>query len=489
MKHRCSTRRVRFVDLFKRLSAAGLAAFFIAATMGTALASNVGTLRGRILDSSSQAPIANARVTIESPATSRTTTSDASGEFVFLSLNPDTYTLHASKAGYDDAAAPGVSVFADQATNYNLALAPTMRTIARVSARTSTSLVHPGTTSDVYSVNSGAIKATSAVGGSGSLNQAYGAIASVPGVNVPSNQQGWYQSVYIRGGDFDQVAYEFDGLPLTRQSDLAPIATLSSLGNQEVQVYTGGTPASSNSSGLAGYINQVIKTGTYPGYLTASLGVGAPAFYHSATVEASGSTPDRLFSYYAGLSGSNQDFRYGDQFNNVSNPLYFYPTAIPSTNSSYHILDGTCGDPTLSTPVPRSELWGGVLAGRELRTSNAIRSRKRLQHSFRPAAQVEFHPRRHSIALRDRRDQHAILQLAERAGSAERCGRVSVSASVPGLRVLYRPAAADARPDQGCLWTVPEQQHVRTRSTDQSEPTRRVAQRLFDREIPVSKEL
>jgi len=41
--------------------------------------------------------------------------------------------------------------------------------------------------------------------------QAYGAIASVPGVNVPTSQAGWYQGVYVRGGDIDQVAYEFDG--------------------------------------------------------------------------------------------------------------------------------------------------------------------------------------------------------------------------------------------------------------------------------------
>jgi len=109
-------------------------------------------------------------------------------------------------------------------------------------------------------VNPAGQKAAQALGGAGSVMQAYGAIASVPGVNVPSTQAGWYQGVYVRGGDIDQVAYEFDGLPVTRQSDLAPITTLTSLGSQEVQVYTGGTPASSNSSGLAGYINQVIKT-------------------------------------------------------------------------------------------------------------------------------------------------------------------------------------------------------------------------------------
>ena len=161
-----------------------------------------------------------------------------------------------------------------------------------------------GVTSDVFSVNAAGQKAASTLAGSGSLTQAYGAIASAPGVNIPSNQQGWYQSVYVRGGDVDQVAYEFDGLPTTRQSDLAPIATLTSLGNQEVQVYTGGTPATSNSSGLAGYINQVIKTGTFPGYADADLGIGGAGV---STIrprsKPAGATPDRLFSYYVGLVG------------------------------------------------------------------------------------------------------------------------------------------------------------------------------------------
>ena len=232
-------------------------------------------------------------------------------------------------------------------------MTPTLKTIGRVGSRNANSQVRPGTTSDLYSVNSSGIKTTVAASGAGSMNQVYGAISSVPGVNVPTNQQGWNQGVYVRGGDYQQVAYEFDGLPLTRQSDLNPIATLSTLGTQEVQIYTGGTAASSNSSGLAGYINQIIKTGTYPGYADLSLGIGAPSFYHAAIAEASGASPDRLFSYYIGFAGANQDYRYDDQFNGASNPLYFYPLAIPTTNSTYNILDGHCAvtkHPSCSAP-------------------------------------------------------------------------------------------------------------------------------------------
>jgi Carboxypeptidase regulatory-like domain/TonB dependent receptor/TonB-dependent Receptor Plug Domain len=324
-----------------RWIAAAVAACVLAASPFAALAGTTGTLRGHVVEAGTQTPIAGAVVVATSPSQVAQTTTDAAGTFSFISLNPDTYTISATKVGYDGASVPGVSIFADQSGTTTVSMNKKLKTIANTMARSSTSLVHSGVTSDVYSVNPAGQKAASTLSGSGSLQQAYGAIASAPGVSIPSNQQGWYQSVYVRGGDSDQVAYEFDGLPMTRQSDLATVGTLSSLGNQEVQIYTGGTPATSNSSGLAGYISQVIKTGTYPGYGSADFGIGAPAFYHNATGEVSGASPDRLFSYYAGFAGTNQTFRYGDQFGGVSDPLYFYPLSVPTKNSTYNILDGS----------------------------------------------------------------------------------------------------------------------------------------------------
>jgi hypothetical protein len=324
-------------------SVVALAVLAILGLPAELIAGTTGTLRGRVVDATTHAPIAGVVVVASSPSQTAQSQTDAAGAFSFISLAPDTYTVNATKAGYEPQSQPGVGVVADQSATVNLSLVTALRTIARTTSRSTQSLVHSGVTSDVYSVNPAGQKAAATLNGSGSLTQAYGAIASAPGVNIPSNQQGWYQSVYIRGGDVDQVAYEFDGIQMTRQSDLAPIGTLTSLGNQEVQVYTGGTPATSNSSGLAGYINQVIKTGTYPGYAAADIGIGGPAFYHQATVEVAGATPDRLFSYYVGLSGTNQTYRYGDQFGGVSDPLYFYPLYVPTDNDVYNILDGSGG--------------------------------------------------------------------------------------------------------------------------------------------------
>ena len=163
------------------------------------------------------------------------------------------------------------------------------------------------------------------MGGGGLINQAYSAISTVPGAYVIPNQSRYYATVNIRGGDYDQVGYEFDGVPVNRSFDNYASSSASSLGNAEVQVYTGANPANSEGQGLAGFINQVIKTGTYPGYATGSLGIGTPTFYHRAAIEIGGSTPDRLFSYYVGIAGSNQAYNYvngnnGSEYDNWLGP-------------------------------------------------------------------------------------------------------------------------------------------------------------------------
>jgi hypothetical protein len=68
-------------------------------------------------------------------------------------------------------------------------------------------------------------------------------------------------------------------------------------------------------------------------------GVGAPTFYHQFSAEASGSTTNHNFTYYLALGGENQDYRYSDQFNGASNPLFFYPLYIPSNNGT--VYDGS----------------------------------------------------------------------------------------------------------------------------------------------------
>jgi len=322
-----------------RLLSLSLLLALVGTTIVPAMAGTTGGLRGRVVDAATNAVVAGVTINAVSPSQSETTRTSASGEFAFISLSPDTYVISAQIQGYD-ASSTTATVLADQVQNVpTFALAKALKTIGSARARAPIGLVRPGATSDVYSVNSAGQAAAAAVGGPGGLNQAYSAIATTPGANVPQGQQGWNQLVYIRGGDYSDVANELDGIPVQRASDYAPITTLASLGSQEVQTYTGGTPPSAEASGLSGFINQVIKTGTFPGYEEFRTGVGAPTFYHQLSVEASGATNNRNFTYYVATGAENQDYRYSDQFNGASNPLFFYPLEVPSNNGT--VYDGS----------------------------------------------------------------------------------------------------------------------------------------------------
>jgi outer membrane receptor protein involved in Fe transport len=293
-----------------------------------ALAGTTGGLSGTVTDETG-APVADASVRASSASQNATARTDRSGHFVFISLAPDTYSISIEKEGYAPVSYAGVTVFADQTQTLAFHMQKALQTIARVTSTAASALVKSGTTSDLYSVNSATAAKVSGLGGGGGLDNAYSAIATMPGAYVPVGQAGWYQNVYIRGGDYDQVGYEVDGVPVNRSFDNYPSNTATSLGQQEVQVYTGASPADSQGQGLAGYINQVIKTGTYPGYASSDLGVGTPTFYHKANVEVGGASPDRNFSYYVGIGGYNQDYRYYNQYNGASLSNSYGPAFTP----------------------------------------------------------------------------------------------------------------------------------------------------------------
>ncbi len=355
-----------------------VASLTIAAFAGTlvpiaAYAGTTGAITGTVTDESG-VPIAAAKVTASSASETVSVLSDASGHYAFVSLMPDEYTMSGDKDGYDPLSVAGVAVFADQTQVITLRMRKTLKTIARVTSQTSGTLVRSGTTSDVYSINSAAQDRASVLGGGGNLNSAYSAIATVPGAYVPTNQAGYNQAVHVRGGDSSEVGYEFDGIPVNRGFDNYPAGSASSLGQTELQVYTGATPANAEAQGLAGFINQVIKTGTYPGYGSLDGTIGSPTFYHSLNVEAGGSTPDRRFSYYVGVGGFNQDHRYIDQWNGeaYANSFGNVVDQCPVPGTPGYVLPPSCftnGAPNLSAggapgfilgPMPWATLASGV---------------------------------------------------------------------------------------------------------------------------------
>jgi hypothetical protein len=283
-----------------------------------ALAGVTGGITGYVRDTDGT-PVAGAKVTASSPSEVTSTTADASGHFSFLSLAPDTYTLAATKSSaYQDTSIAGVSVFADQVQSVSITMRKALLTIASVRSQAASSLVKSSVGGDIYNVDPAQMRKTAALGGGGNLDNAYSAIASVPGLVVGTGGAGWNQAVVVRGNNPWFTGFEYDGVPVNRAFDNYTASTASNLGLQELQVYTGGGPASISSSGTSGFINQVIKTGTFPGYGLLSGGLATEAFYHSARAEAGGASPSRNFSYYVGIGGYDQSYRYIDQSNGAS---------------------------------------------------------------------------------------------------------------------------------------------------------------------------
>ncbi|MBC5822585.1 MAG: TonB-dependent receptor [Candidatus Eremiobacteraeota bacterium] len=309
------------------------------------LAGTTGNLSGTLLDQKTHQPIEGATVTATSASQVASARTDATGRFTILSLNPDTYTVSAEKQGYNPASTPGVTISADQTARVNLTT-ENLRTIARVTTRARANLVQPGVTSDTYNINSAQAAAAAPLGSGGNLNNAYSAIAAAPGVNVPIGGTGWNNNaVYIHGNQSFFTSYEYDGVPVNRAFDNYNSSTESNLGLQQLEVYTGGGPSSSSSAGTSGFINQVIKTGTFPSFGSLDTGYGTGAFYHSLKLEYGGATQNRNFSYYIGASGYNQDLRYVD--NNQAATL-IPPGAeydfIPQEYGSYNVgATGTNG--------------------------------------------------------------------------------------------------------------------------------------------------
>jgi len=343
------------------LATALFAMLGIVAGQGTlVLAGTTGAITGTVVDSATKAPIAGAKVTAASPSQVISTTTDATGHYGLLSLAPDTYTLSIEKTGFEPSSLSGVTVQSDQNLVQQLSTTPVLKTIGSVRSRSATSLVRAGVTSDVYNVTPAQQAAAAPLGGGNNLNAAYSAIASTPGTLVPiSNAPGGQQSVFIRGGDYTQTGYEVDGIPVNRAFDQYAGSPLSNLGNAEVQIYTGGQPADAQANGLAGYVNQVIRTGTYPGFANAQVGVGGPGYYHKFSFETGGATPNRNFSYYLGFLGYNQENRFVDQFNGAN--------LVGTYGSTTNYIARNCGTPNPSVGCyvngPNSNLTGFLPIG------------------------------------------------------------------------------------------------------------------------------
>lgn len=112
-------------SLFRRvLGVCVLSSSLVLSVGAAAMAGTLGGIAGTVTDATTGAPVPGATVRIASGSQVVTVTTDSKGHYIAMSLQPDNYTISASKAGYTEIAVHDESVEADQTQQYDLQLPP-----------------------------------------------------------------------------------------------------------------------------------------------------------------------------------------------------------------------------------------------------------------------------------------------------------------------------------------------------------------------------
>ncbi|GAC1442139.1 MAG: hypothetical protein NVSMB59_04050 [Vulcanimicrobiaceae bacterium] len=277
-----------------------------------AYAGTTGSVSGTVRDDA-RVPIAGVVVSVASASGSAHATTDERGFYVISNLSPDTYVESFSRTGFALQQFSGLTVFQDQTVTSDAVLSRDLKTVGRTRARASANLVAPNTTADVYDVSAQQLDA--AQGGDNVHKTLYNYLQTVPGVtSAGANGQ-----PRIRGGLATDTGFLYDDLLIndrltgffSTNNGYFQTTTISSVGVNAVQVYTGGYNARFGNA-AQGIVNSVIKRGSYPGTALVSVAAQSPIYGHFLQAEFGTASRDNRYSAYIAFDGSNQDNAFGD---------------------------------------------------------------------------------------------------------------------------------------------------------------------------------
>jgi Carboxypeptidase regulatory-like domain len=325
---------------------AALVALVVLLIQGTwALAGTTGNIEGKATDQNGNALTA-VKVTATSPSQSGSSVTGSNGFYSILDLSPDTYSVTGTKDGYETTTVYGITVTADQSTAADLHMKTAIKTIGRITTTATATVVSKTVTGDLYAVNAQAISnLQGSTGGSETLYSQNAIAGSMPGVFRQVGTGGGYAgqgTLSMRGGSFDQIGFELEGIPLNRGFDFYNSTSGLTNGLSSLEVYTGGAPADAGRA-MSGYVNEVVNRGKYPGGGDFTVLDGSPIFNHSVQADIYGGTPDNRFTYYVSTLALNSDYNFGGR-NNLVNTAISVPANDPGCNAwNAHALFGVPG--------------------------------------------------------------------------------------------------------------------------------------------------
>ena len=275
-----------------------------------ARAGTTGGIQGYASDTGGH-PIAGVNVSAIAPSGHAEAITGPGGFYSVNGLPLDTYTVTFAKDGYLTQSISDIATVQDQSIRVNARL-ESVKTLARIFVRGSTSLVQPAVTADTYVVDQTRL---SDINGTPQDLNGYQAVESLPGV-TPANASplalnGFFPT--IRAGAVNEVGYQYDGVDSTNPINGLFGPTFMPLnGVRSIQLSTGGYDVSAGNTN-SGVINEVIRRGTYPAGGEATIRLASPIFGHEISFDYGSATPNNRFSYYFSVGGQRAAFDYGNR--------------------------------------------------------------------------------------------------------------------------------------------------------------------------------
>ena len=194
---------------------------------GQGAPSGTGEIYGTVYQVDPEQPVPSAQVRIV--GTNQRTTTDPNGEFRFRNLPPGTYTLTASRSGYNSPADIVVTVEPGETTQPKIYLEQIAVELSEVEVEGERAAAPVGR----QSLSSAEIQRVP-----GSTGDALRALQALPSVGVANDFSG---ALYIRGGSDDDNLYYFDRVPIGYPYHFGGIvSSLSSEVIERIDVYAGG---------------------------------------------------------------------------------------------------------------------------------------------------------------------------------------------------------------------------------------------------------
>jgi len=239
---------------------AWIAALLVLASLAPALQAQqlVGNVFGYVADEQG-GRLPGVTVTLTGVGAPKVATTDARGEYRFLSLDPGNYTLVYELQGFGKVTKPDVQVSVNQNTNTSASL--------KISSVES-SVVVRGEASllDTHKVENGAVIDQEQLKSIPTARDPWVILQTVPGVqmdrvNVGGNESGQQSNYSARGSQADQNAWNIDGVTITDMSALGGSPMYYDFDSfEEIHASTGGSDVTAAAPGVQ--LNLVTKRGT-----------------------------------------------------------------------------------------------------------------------------------------------------------------------------------------------------------------------------------